>query len=56
MAAWWAAAGWPGRKAPVRTKCPPWLVFGAMIRTAAMTDVEPGANPLVTNLAEEGFS
>lgn len=34
---------------------PPWLVFGAMIRTASMTGDEPGLNPLVTALAEEGF-
>jgi biotin-(acetyl-CoA carboxylase) ligase len=35
---------------------PPWLVFGAMIRTVSMTGAEPGLNPLVTALAEEGFS
>lgn len=35
---------------------PGWLVFGAMIRTASLTDVEPGLNPQVTALAEEGFS
>jgi biotin-(acetyl-CoA carboxylase) ligase len=34
---------------------PPWLVFGAMIRTASMTGAEPGANPEITALAEEGF-
>jgi biotin-(acetyl-CoA carboxylase) ligase len=34
---------------------PDWLVFGAMIRTNAIVDVEPGLNPHVTNLAEEGF-
>jgi biotin-(acetyl-CoA carboxylase) ligase len=35
---------------------PPWLVFGAMIRTVSMGEAEPGLNPLVTALAEEGFS
>lgn len=34
---------------------PPWLVFGAMIRLQPDTDTEPGLNPHVTNLAEEGF-
>lgn len=34
---------------------PSWLVFGAMIRTASMTGAEPGANPQVTALNEEGF-
>ena len=35
---------------------PPWLVFGAMIRTVSMTGTEPGLNPLVTALEEEGFT
>jgi biotin-(acetyl-CoA carboxylase) ligase len=35
---------------------PPWLVFGAMIRTVAIGDEEPGLRPLVSALAEEGFS
>jgi biotin-(acetyl-CoA carboxylase) ligase len=35
---------------------PPWLVFGAMIRTVSMTGSEPGLNPLVTALEEEGFT
>jgi biotin-(acetyl-CoA carboxylase) ligase len=35
---------------------PDWMVFGAMIRTASPSDVEPGHNPDVTDLAEEGFS
>jgi len=35
---------------------PPWLVFGGMVRTVSMTGVEPGLNPLVTALEEEGFS
>ena len=35
---------------------PPWLVFGGMIRTVSITGVEPGLNPLVSALDEEGFS
>ncbi len=35
---------------------PPWLVFGAMIRTVSMGGSDPGLNPLVTALEEEGFS
>jgi hypothetical protein len=35
---------------------PPWLVFGAMIRTVSMTDQEPGLHPLGSALAEEGFA
>jgi biotin-(acetyl-CoA carboxylase) ligase len=35
---------------------PPWLVFGGMIRTVSMTNTEPGLNPLVTALEEEGFT
>src|SRR6185437_6230821 len=34
---------------------PAWLVFGGMIRLASMTGLEPGATPLATALAEEGF-
>jgi biotin-(acetyl-CoA carboxylase) ligase len=34
---------------------PDWLVFGAMIRTASMGGAEPGANPEITALDEEGF-
>jgi biotin-(acetyl-CoA carboxylase) ligase len=34
---------------------PSWLVFGAMVRVESMTDQEPGVNPEVTTLAEEGF-
>jgi biotin/lipoate A/B protein ligase family protein len=44
---------WPegaDEKAP-----PPWLVFGAMIRTVAMGDEEPGLRPLSAALDEEGF-
>ena len=35
---------------------PPWLVFGAMIRTVSVSAIEPGLNPLVTALEEEGFT
>ena len=45
---------WP--KGIREDETPPWLVFGAMIRTVSMSDFEPGLNPLVTALAEEGFS
>ena len=34
---------------------PPWLVFGATIRTVSMTDGEPGVRPLAAALEEEGF-
>ncbi len=45
---------WP--KDAKEDEVPDWLVFGAMIRTNAIVDVEPGHNPGITNLAEEGFS
>ena len=35
---------------------PPWLVFGGMVRTVSMTGNEPGLNPFVTALEEEGFT
>jgi biotin-(acetyl-CoA carboxylase) ligase len=38
------------------SETPPWLVFGGMIRTVSMTGNEPGLNPLVTALEEEGFT
>ncbi len=34
---------------------PDWLVFGAMIRTVAMGEEEPGLHPLTAALDEEGF-
>jgi hypothetical protein len=34
---------------------PAWIVFGAMIRTVAMGDEEPGLRPLSAALEEEGF-
>jgi biotin-(acetyl-CoA carboxylase) ligase len=45
---------WP--KGASEDEVPPWLVFGAMIRTASMAGSEPGLNPLVTALDEEGFT
>ncbi len=35
---------------------PDWLVFAAMIRTAASVEEEPGRNPLATSLDAEGFA
>jgi biotin-(acetyl-CoA carboxylase) ligase len=35
---------------------PPWLVFGATIRVQSMSGQEPGVNPHITTLAEEGFA
>jgi biotin-(acetyl-CoA carboxylase) ligase len=34
---------------------PPWLVFGAMVRTVAMGEEESGLHPLAAALEEEGF-
>ncbi len=34
---------------------PSWLVFGAMVRVELTSGKEPGADPTVTTLAEEGF-
>ena len=45
---------WPQDVREIET--PPWLVFGGMIRTVSMTGNEPGLNPLVTALEEEGFN
>jgi biotin-(acetyl-CoA carboxylase) ligase len=45
--------GWP---APAQEdEPPPWLVFGAMIRTVGMTDDEAGVHPLASALEQEGF-
>jgi hypothetical protein len=45
--------GWPSS---VKEDEPPrWLVFGAMIRTVAMTDKEGGVHPLASALDQEGF-
>ena len=45
--------GWPA--SAEEDEPPPWLVFGAMIRTVAMTDEEPGVRPLGSALEQEGF-
>ncbi len=45
--------GWP--LSASEDEPPPWLVFGAMIRTVAMTDKEPGVHPLGSALDQEGF-
>ena len=34
---------------------PPWLVFGATVRTVAMGEGEPGLRPLAAALEDEGF-
>jgi hypothetical protein len=44
---------WP--QGVAEDEVPPWLVFGGMLRTSGGGE-EPGANPNVTALAEEGFS
>jgi Biotin/lipoate A/B protein ligase family len=48
-----ARLAWPPRAD--ENQPPPWLVFGAMIRTVAMGDEEPGLRPLSAALDEEGF-
>jgi biotin-(acetyl-CoA carboxylase) ligase len=45
--------GWPIQAQ--EDEPPLWAVFGAMIRTVAMTDREPGVHPLASALQEEGF-
>ncbi|HZT28170.1 MAG TPA: biotin/lipoate--protein ligase family protein [Pseudolabrys sp.] len=49
-----ARLAWP--KKAREEEVPPWLVFGAMIRTASTPGREPGVNPGVTALEEEGFA
>lgn len=44
---------WP--EGVAEAEAPPWLVFGGMIRTDLMDRNEPGLNPSVTALAQEGF-
>jgi biotin-(acetyl-CoA carboxylase) ligase len=55
----WALVG-GGRLAwPAKTgagNVPEWLVFGATIRTASSTGVDPGLTPDLTALDEEGFA
>ncbi|MGY3037068.1 hypothetical protein ACVIIV_006238 [Bradyrhizobium sp. USDA 4354] len=45
--------GWPS--AADEDAPPPWLVFGAMIRTVGMNDDDPGVHPLASALDQEGF-
>jgi hypothetical protein len=45
--------GWP--RSAKEDEPPRWLVFGAMIRTIAMTDGEPGIHPFASALDQEGF-
>ena len=45
--------GWPS--SAKENESPRWLVFGAMIRTVAMTDREAGLHPLASALDQEGF-
>jgi hypothetical protein len=45
--------GWPS--SAKEEEDPRWLVFGAMIRTVAMTDREVGGYPLASTLDQEGF-
>src|SRR6266704_3713453 len=44
---------WP--KGAREDRPPPWLVFGAMIRTVEMTERQPGLLSLAAALEEEGF-
>jgi biotin-(acetyl-CoA carboxylase) ligase len=45
--------GWPA--SAKEDEPPPWLVFGAMIRTVSMSDNAPGVHPLASALEQEGF-
>ena len=45
--------GWPSSAKD--DEPPAWLVFGAMIRTVAMTDPGAGVHPLASALDQEGF-
>jgi len=45
--------GWPS--SAKEDEPPRWLVFGAMIRTVAMTDREGSVHPLASALDQEGF-
>jgi hypothetical protein len=49
-----ARLGWPARAGEEAS--PPWLVFGAMIRTVAVREEDPGLHPLAATLDAEGFS
>jgi hypothetical protein len=46
--------GWPEHAD--KDEPPDWLVFGAMVRTIAMGNEEPGLYPLSSALDEEGFA
>jgi hypothetical protein len=48
-----ARLAWPADAPEDQTA--PWLVFGATIRTVAMTESEPGLRPLGGALEDEGF-
>jgi Biotin/lipoate A/B protein ligase family len=48
-----ARLAWPTGADENRT--PPWLVFGAMIRTVDMGEHEPGLHPFASALDAEGF-
>jgi len=48
-----ARLGWPAHAG--EDDVPDWLVFGAMIHVASARGDEPGFNPLVTTLEDEGF-
>jgi biotin-(acetyl-CoA carboxylase) ligase len=45
--------GWPS--SAKEDEPPPWLVFGAMIRTVSVTDAQLGIHPLSSALEQEGF-
>src|SRR5262245_31414953 len=44
---------WP--EGAIESEPPAWLIFGAMIRTVAMGEDEPGLRPLSSALEAEGF-
>ncbi len=46
--------GWP--EAADEASVPPWLVFGASVRTAWSKRTDPGLTPELTALDEEGFA
>lgn len=48
-----ARLGWPAGAA--EDEPPDWLVFGAMIRTVAIAEGEPGLHSLASALQDEGF-
>jgi hypothetical protein len=48
-----AQLGWPAGSD--EAAAPPWIVFGAMIRTVAVGEHEPGLHPLAAALDAEGF-